>query len=256
MAKIPIISYNVEEINYFINFFVSHISEYGLSELTNGYCGDIPSIQSVHPLALEYANMLNADSNGNFTSILPAIGVELLNDNESGQQFLGSGYKFEEITEDQIDSMEDVSLKNRFSNGFLISDTNITTLKSMKVTKGSEKLWKKKMTYLQDINLAISIWSDNYQITRMLYIITRDMLKRIKHEISVLGVKNLKISGQGNLYNFEFNTTLFGGEFNVNFINQHYQEEVDDSLSSINHVNESILGTIDCKPIFKPIGGE
>jgi len=256
MATIPIVKFAVEEINYFIKYMVDHIAEYGLSELTNNYMGDIPSIQNCHPLALEYGNMLNADEQGNYTSILPAIGVELTSDDEAGQQFLGSGNRNEEITQDFINNESAIDIKNRFSQGSILSKTNLTNLQAMKTAKGTDKLWSKKMSYLEDVQLAISIWSDHWEITRILYVVVRDLLKRIKHDISKDGVKNLKIKGTGAIYNFEFNTTLYGGEFTITFINTHHQIIVDDSLDTIKSVEESIKSPYpESKPIFKSIGG-
>jgi hypothetical protein len=255
MAKVPIISFTIDEINYFIQYFVNHISEYKLSELTNNYMGDIPSIQNVHPLAIEYGNMMNADNEGNYTSILPAIGVELINDNESGQQLLGSGKKQQEITTDYLNTLEAIQIKDRFSSGTVLANTNLEALKIMKTAKGTEKLWSSKSTYFQNIQLAVSIWSDNFDVTRRLYIVVRDLLKRIKHDISVIGVKNVSIQGQGAIYNFEFNTTLFGAEFTITFTNFHYQQEVDDSLTTIKSVDESIISpNIASKPTFKGVG--
>jgi hypothetical protein len=251
MALIPIVKYQIEEINYFLDYFTNHISEYKLSELTNNYCADTISIISAHPIALEYANMLNADENGNYTSVLPCIGIELMNDGEYGQQYLGSGQKSEEITQQEIDNIEAIALKNRYTSGVVLSKTNLENLKTMKITKGSEKLWSKKSTYLQDIQLNVSIWSDNFVVTRIIYVVIRDMLKRIKHDASKDGAKNMKINGQGALYNFEFNTTLYGAEFQISFLNTHYQIEIDDSLETIKSIEESIVSpNVNSRPTF------
>jgi hypothetical protein len=243
--KIPIVSFNVEEIAYFISFFETHISEYGLHELTNGNCGDIPSIVASHPLSMEYGNILSSQANGesNYTSILPAIGVELLNDSESPQQFMGSANQNIEITQDYISAINNIELKNRFKSGYALTKTNLTNLQTAKTQKGNEKLWGKKNSYLQDTQIGISIWDTNPQITRILYIIVRDLLKRIKHEISLLGIKNTKIDGIGSLYNFEFDKTWFGAEFTINFKNQHHQIIVDDSVVTIKSVEESVFSS-------------
>jgi hypothetical protein len=250
---IPIIQTDVEEMNYFLNYLTEHIPEYKLSELTNSYMGDIPNIIMCHPLAVEYGNMLNIDEKGNYTSVLPAIGVELTNDNESSQQFLGSAQMSKEVSEVTIDDINNIEVKDRFSNGIILSDSNLNSIKTMKTQKGVEKLWSKKSTYLQDVQMAISIWSDNFVITRILYIVVGDLLKRAKHDVSTLGIKNLKISGQGAIYNWEFHMTLYGAEYTLSFLNKRYTQLIDDSLVTIKTVEESILSnSANSKPTFKP----
>lgn len=255
MATIPLAIANIEEVNYFISYLVAHIEEYGLKELTNGYMGNIPSINNAHPLAMEYGNMLNSDDQGNYTSILPAIGVELINDNESSQQFLGGGEKWEEITQAKIDSWTAIEMKNRFLNGIILSAANLASITAMKVAKGTEKLWGKRSTYLHNVQVAVSVWSDHFEITRILYTVVRDLLNRIKKDISKLGVKNLKIEGQGSIYNFEFHQTLFGAEFTLSFVNAVNQIEIDDSIGVIKSVEESYISPhVTSKPTFKGLG--
>jgi hypothetical protein len=253
MATIPIIEYSVDERSYFLSFIKEHISEYKLSELTGNYMGDVPSIQNAHPLAVEYGNMLSASAEGaeNYTSILPAIGVELTENGEGGQQYLGAGKRSYEITQDYIDEKTAIELKDRFKNGLILSSTNLTNLQAMKTAKGSDELWSTKKSYLQDVNLAISIWSDHPDITNILFNVLGDILKRAKHDISSNGVKNMKIQGIGSIYNFEFHKTLYGAEYTINLINSYDQITVDDSIGTISQVDESVVSSeTQSKPIF------
>lgn len=253
MANIPIIEQNIDEVYFFINYLTNNISKFNLNELTNGAVGDLPNIIGAHPLAIEYGNMLSSEDE-NYTSILPCIGVEMLDDND-GQSYLGSGPKTFEMSQSYIDNMSAIQLKDRFNNGIVLSDTNLDSIQAAKTAKGSEKLWVESFKYMMDQNINISIWSDNWDITRIVYVVLRDLMHRLKHELSKNGVKNAQLSGQGALYNYDFNTTLFGSELNLRFINNHRTVDVDSSIVTISKVNESKEGVTGVsKPEFKGIG--
>lgn len=251
-VTIPIIQQNVDEVEFIINYISQNIAQYDLKELTNGNMGDIPNIIGAHPLAMEYGNLLSADEEGNYTSILPAIGVELIDDNDNSTQYLGSGYKVYEIDQNWIDEINSINLKNRFKEGIVLSDSNLTLIQNAKTAKGSEKLWTKSSKYQMNQNVNVSCWSDNWQVTRILYVVVRSLLHEIKHELSKNGVKNASLSGQGAIYNYEFNQTLFGSEFNLKFINSHRDSKIDSSILTTAKVDESILGEDGkSKPTFK-----
>ena len=247
---IPIVNQSVNEIEYTIDYLIKNISFYRISELTNSNAPDLPNIFPCHPLALEYGNMLNADEKGNYTSILPAIGVELTDDPDSGQQFLGSGYKIKEVTSDYLKEIQNIPLKDRFTKGLTLSDDNLSALQKMKDLKGDNKLYGKSQNYLMNPTINISIWSDNFKITRIVYIVLRSLLQKLKHQLSTEGAKNPTLSGQGAIYNYEFNQTLFGAEFTLRFVNAHEDVDVDSSTLTVNSVNESLEGTSINKPIF------
>jgi hypothetical protein len=255
MAKTPVIQQCIDEVVFFINYLRTNIEKYDLHELTNGGTGDIPNIIGAHPLAVEYGNYLNPDGDGNYTSILPAIGVELIDDNDNNQQYLGSGYKTFEITQEWIDEADGIALKDRFDQGLVLSNANLDQIKADKVSKGSEKLYATSNEYLLAQNVNISCWSDHWQITRILYVVLRGLLEKLKHELSKNGVRNTSLSGQGALYNYEFDQTLFGAEFNLRFTNGHRDTEVDPSIGTIKKVDMSKLGEEGKSKVkFKGIG--
>jgi len=255
MSKIHFTQFIIDEVKYFIDFITANIAEYKLSELTNGNAGDIPSIQGAHPLAIEYGNALAADEEGNYTSILPAIGVELLDDDLFERQLLGAGYKNEEVTQDFIDEVSAIQLKDRFNNGTIMSNTVLNNIQDAKTAKGSEKLWASSDRYLERISINISIWSEHIEVTRILYMILRSILKRAKRDLSSKGIKNLMIKGQNALYNYEFGTTLFGSEFNLSFINLHKNVEIDTDLETLKII-EHHLENEKSGPKLTSIGGE
>lgn len=254
---IPIIQQSVDEVDFFIKYLTENIANYDLHELTNENMGDIPNIIGAHPLAIEYGNALNADEEGNYTSILPAIGVELIDDVDNSIQYLGSGHKMYEITQDLIDKIEGVDLEDRFNDGIVLSDSNLSKIQTEKDNKGGDKLWGKSLTYLMNQNVNISCWSDNWQITRILYVVIRSLLHSVKHELSKNGTMEGTLSGQGAIYNYDFNQTLYGCEFSLRFINNHRDTYVDSSVGTIKKIDESRFGEEDkSKPTFKGIGEE
>ena len=97
MAKEYYAQFNIEEVQYFLDFIKNNIAQYRLSEFTNGVMGDVPSINAAHPLAMEFGALLSSSDPDNYSSILPAIGVELLHDKPFEKDTLGRGYKVEEV---------------------------------------------------------------------------------------------------------------------------------------------------------------
>jgi len=253
MAKIPIIVESVNEIDFIIDYIQTKISLYDLNELTGGNMGDTPNIVSAHPLAMEYGNYINS-GDGNYTSILPAIGIELINDDDYSQQFMGSGNRPFEITQDYIDEINGITLGDRFKNGIILSNTNLTGIQTQKTNKGSEKLWSTKTTYMMNQNVNISCWSNHPQITRILYLALRGILHELKHELFKNKAQNASLGGQCGIYNYEFSETLFGGEFNLRFINNHTNIEVNSDTETINKIDVSKLGVTDkSKSEFKGV---
>jgi len=255
MSKIYFSQFAVDEIRYFADFIEDNIADYELKELSNGYMGDIPNIILSHPLAAEYGALLSASDPRNYTSVLPAIGVELLNDNESGKQLLGQGYKSEEITQAFITQAASIDMKDRYKEGLLMSDTVNDALQSAKTAKAGEKLWAVTKQYFQDQSVNISMWSDQPEVTRLLYLTMKSLLKRTKLDIAKnYSVKNLSISGQTALYNYEFGGTRYGAEFNLTFVNSHKDVEVDDSLLTLTEVEHYLNTTGKVGPDFVPLG--
>ena len=194
-----------------ILFIKQEIEKYDLSGLTNNYIGDKINIVESHPLALEYGAMLDADTD-NYTSPLPVIGVDLTND-DPDVQLLGENEGQIEITQGMIDAWSAVAMKDRFDEGFMLSDETLQLIQDTKDAV-SGKLWATKWDYLQRQVLNVSIWSDNKVITSIVYYVLRSILKSAKRYMSSIGMKNVVVTALGALYNYEFGRVLSGMEFN------------------------------------------
>ena len=98
-------------------------------------------------------------------------------------------------------------------------------------TSSGDKYYGNIETFFERQTINISIWSVNILVTRHLFLVVRSILKQAKEEAAKKGIKTLRISGNGSLYNYDFSTTLFGAEFNLDFsqIVQEYQVDVDQS---------------------------
>lgn len=236
MVKEYIAQLSVDEVQYFIDFFTNNIQQYRLSEITNDNCPDLPSINGAHPLAMEYGALLSSSDPENYTSFLPAIGVELIDGGEADRKTMGRGYKVEEATSSWINSIKSLSPKDRFKSGIFAADTTINNIDTMKTAKGSEKLYARSNKYMQNNFINVSVWSFDIDLTRAVFLVTRALLHRTKLDISGQGGKNLSVNEQGALYDFTFGETAFGAEFQVRFINVHKNIEVDDSLDTLKSV--------------------
>ena len=238
MSTIYFTQYNIDPVSYFIDYFTQHIAEYRLNELTNNASGDIPSINAAHPLALEYGNMLSTDED-NYTSIMPAIGIELISDTPSLIDTLGRRPLVEEVTQVFITQINAISMKDRYKQGIMLSDDNLTAIQTAYTAKAGDPLYSRTKMFLESQSVTISIWANDITIKRLIYIAVKSLLRRIQHDISAVeGVKNMKINGVDSLYNYDFSETLFGAEFNVDFMQRHKSVEVDTDIIKVTDVDE------------------
>jgi len=255
VAKIYFSMFSVDEIRYFADFIEDNIADYELNELSNGHMGDVPNIILSHPLAAEYGALLDATDGDNYTSVLPAIGVELLDDNESEKQLLGQGYKSEEITQAFITQIAAIDMKDRYKQGILMSDTVKDAIQAAKTAKAGEALWAVTTQYIQNQSVNISMWSNQPELTRLLYLTMKSLLKRAKLDLAQNhSVKNLSISGQTALYNYEFGGTRYGAEFVCTFVNSHKDIIIDSSLLTLTEVEHYLRKTGKVGPTFVKLG--
>ena len=191
MSNIYIAQYSIDEIQFFLDFISSNISDYKLDELTNGHCGDVPTINKAHPLAIEYGASKSSDED-NFTSTLPAIGIEGINDVPAAQQVLGKGRETIEITQAMHDDWAAIAMKNRYKTGLILSDTNLTVIQAAitSAATAGDKLYGEIDQYFQQQSVNISMWSNHIDTTRILYLTIRAILMRA-HKAAA--VSNLKI---------------------------------------------------------------
>jgi hypothetical protein len=242
----------VEIVSYLTSYIEDKIGKYKLSELTNGHCPDKPSVQDAHPLAIEYGNALSAASNdnANFTSILPAIGVEFIDDGMADRQPMGAGYQAISITQGFLDEIGDIDIYDRIKEGYIFSDTVLASIQAMLTAKGSEKLYGIQEKYLRNEVCNVSVWSNDARISRHVYVVMRSLLHRLRIPLSKKGVKNLIIKSQGALYNYEFAETLIGYEFTLNYINSQKDVTVNDQILTIKEIEEYFNETGKAGPTF------
>lgn len=254
MAIYHFSQFAVEPITYFLNYMENNIADYELHELTNGHMGDKPNFVEAHPLAMEYGALLSAGDPDNYTSILPAVGIELLDDGENEKQLLGQGYRVEEITQAFVTTVAAIAMKDRLKDGILMSDTIKDALQAAITAKAGEKLWSVTQQYLQTESVNISIWSNNTTVTRLVYNAIKAILKRAKLDLATnYTVRNLSIKGQTALYNYEFGETLFGAEFSLTFMNSFKNIKVDTASTTIKSVEHHLMETGKAGPTFVPL---
>jgi hypothetical protein len=237
MSQILFTQSGFDEVQFFINYLTDHIAAYQLSKLTNGISGDVPSINNAHPLAMEYGNLL-ASGTENYTSVLPAIGVELVDDNPDSKQLLGGGWHTVEITQAMLTAYAALTMEQRYLAGIIMSDDTLAALQAAKTAKGTAALWAAKETYIQEQEVSISIWSNMFRVTRIVYQVVRALMKTAMRDASKIGIKNLRSQGQGALYNYDFAQTLFGAEFKISMVNSISVFIVDASIGTIADVEE------------------
>lgn len=240
MARIPFMEYSLDEVDFTINFIEQNIGAYDLPGLSNNFIPEIPSVQGVHPLSIE-----TGDSDGeDFQSKFPAIGVELVDDKHSQIQTIGRRYNVIEITQAFLDARTAVNIKNRKLEGVFVSDDVLAQIQTELTAKdGADlKLYAERNMHFIEQTLNISVWSTDVTFTRIVYLTLKSLLQRLQRVFSEQGVKNLKIAGQTGLYNYDFNTTLFGGEFMLDFMQQQTDYVVDTDILEFKKIDTQVEG--------------
>jgi len=235
----------IDETKYVMDYLEDKIPEYNFSELTNGRYGDKPGIYEAHPIALEYGNLIeNVDGSESYSSIFPAIGVELVPDNESQKQNLGRQASGFEVDQDYIDSLSTVDLRYRLDSNLKISDKTISGIQDAYDSKIDEgkKMFAVQTLDMHDQSLTISIWADDITVRKLMYNIVRSIFKRMRFDLSKLGVKNFEMSTNFALYNYDFARTLFGSEIKINWIQPVINTIIDTELNEIKDVELYLKG--------------
>jgi hypothetical protein len=230
--QIPFRIKNIGEVDFLINYFEANIGNFDLPGLSNNFIDSVPSIGEAHPLSLLFESEINSEGEA-YTGMLPAIGVELINDSEHDRQNMGETEAISIVDQSFIDEA-DVPIKERLEKGIIISDKNIQNIKDIIAT---QKLYALKNMKLFDQELNISIWSTHISVTKVLYDCFMSMTQMAKKQFKKSGAKQIVLNGSGSLYNYDFSQTLYGREIKMRFV-QHVRDYVaDDSVSQIGQID-------------------
>ena len=214
----------------------TNIVEYGLHELTSGRSGDTPNITGAHPLAME-AGAAIAAGGTDFTSPLPSIGVESLDDAEGAgrDKFLGGGASTGELTEVCVDALLAQTASQRKEDGVIATTTTLTALKALLVANGGP-IFVSLQKHLFERTINVSLWTDDWEVTDCIY----DVIKALLLREELRGIlKRATVRGQRGLYNFEFGRMLFGGEFTISGLQGIQLWKIDSSVGDISDVEET-----------------
>lgn len=240
---------SIDETQYVIDYLTQEIPKYKFGELTNNRYGDIPNIYDSHPIALEYGNLMDSltGEGESFTSILPAIGVEMIPDNLFSKQPLGrmkpSGV---EVDQEFIDELKALPMKERINTGWKIPDSTIDELQNALDDKTKLnpplKLLGTRALDIHTQSVTVSIWSPTSQTKKLIYNIVRSVLKRMRFELAKQSVKDVKMETNFSMYNYDFDRTLFGSEIKVSWLHAIQDIEVNTDLLTIKDVEDYLVG--------------
>jgi hypothetical protein len=186
---------------------------------------------------MEAGASLGADGDGNYTSPLPAIGVEALDDVEgSGRnRFLGGGAGECEITQDMVTAWTALTEEQRMADGIIVTATVLTALQAMLTASGGEPIHAGLQKHLFETTINVSLWAHEWEVARTVYNILKGLLLRAEFERFVA---HGRVSGQMGLYNFEFGRILFGAEFTMTGTKMIQLLKVDDSVAKVTAIEE------------------
>lgn len=244
---VSFINRNVELTDFLIDFIKSNISDYRLSEITNGNAPEVPNVTDVHPLALEVANM--DQSRGNeYDSILPAITVESTIANTDELRVLGSQKPDICVVDQKF--LNQINLANysgsdkqleRYKRGLLLTDSMVQEIQDL--YDAAESDGKKLYFYLYKKNiqemLNISLWADNKTVRDILLIIVDSLIERARMSKKEclsparnFSPRGIKLDWNTGYYNLEtYGRIFFGAEGNLTFMNAISTVVIDETVS-------------------------
>lgn len=206
--------------------------------MSNNLISDTPRVTNVHPITVAIDQVYNQNNN-DFSGLLPAVSVELIEDADYQKESLGYNTRSYEVTSDKLTELESIALKDRTLLGEIVPTTSIDKMKTIQQANeaaGGYYIGTSNSSLLSQ-RVQISVWADSGTVRNILHKVTRALLYRVKRYL-INKVKNMNIVGVANLYNLETGRTLYGSEFTVSFIN--YQNLVEmpdvDGLNTITDV--------------------
>lgn len=210
----------IDETEFFLQLLREYFGKLDMDSLANNLISKIPQIKIGNPLADIFGDLIASNGEADFTSSLPAIGVEC-QDDMPHKDFLGRGEGVEIITQDFIDYCKTIALRDRVKYGEFISDEQIEALQTALDLYTAAGLDYKAVYWdaLLSQQIQISVWADNPRITEILYKAVRLILNRAKILLSKNKVLNFNWKAQRGVYNYDTGRNLYGAEFNINFIN-------------------------------------
>ena len=213
MAKRHIALETVEIVDWYMNYLKTTLADYDLFKISNGRISDNPNVLDVHPIAMETGALVSSENPKNYKSVLPAIGVEMQQDPETYMR-LGEGQHPSVITQDDIDYIRAMTMKQRYTEGKLVSDEGLSELQTAIDKLAGDPLWAEKLEIIHQPTIMVALWSDDPQVTRILYRFVRAALHRSRTDLRKRGITTT-INGNVALYNFDFGRMLVGAEFTI-----------------------------------------
>jgi hypothetical protein len=227
----------VSETTFVVDFIDEHAKEYDLNNLTGKNTGDNLNVYSGHPLSMITGDSLGGDDD-NYTTILPGIGVELVGDSEDAKQSMGRQSKPFIVTQEWIDDILSVNIQDRIRSGFPVSNEIMAQIQAEFTTKndaGGDLIGIKQID-IHSQTLNVACWATDRVTADLIYRVVRGLLKRLRFVVSSLGVKNMKVNGNSSFYNYDYDRTLHGGEFTIDWTQNITEIIIDPSLNTLKDV--------------------
>lgn len=212
--------YTIDETEYFINLLTQYFKMMDIDELTNELVGKIPNIKNVHPLSDVFGDFLSSQGESDFTSTLPAIGVEAQTE-KIAKEFLGRGQKTITIDKEFIDYLCSIKLRDRVRCGEFISKSNLKKIKDTYELYQAQGIEYRGVAneYLVEQHMQISVWADHPRVMDTLFKAVRDVLLKSKTFMAKQKIINFDFDGERGIYNYDTGRILYGGEFSIEFVN-------------------------------------
>ncbi len=196
----------IDEIAFTIKYLKDAYGQIPLDKLSGNKIKKVPDIIGAHPLVVVRSG------DGINSSILPIVGVESVS---ARPEDIGIGvYPTESapVTQSLIDAWRGVPDEEKL---FLQSDIDAIESEMILREQTGGHLYVKTHSLLEDVTMQISVWSADYEVTRLLKRVMRTILIEMYRILHSRGAKPGQYEMMPNLYNFEFGETLFGFEVTI-----------------------------------------
>lgn len=210
----------IDETEFFFKLLTEYFSNLDTDEFTNNLIAKVPQIKIGNPLADIFGDLIANGGEVDFTSSLPAIGIEC-QDDAPYKEYLGRNESVIVITQDFIDYLKNFKLGERIKYGEIISDNQLEKLQNTFNDYQSKSIPYKAICWdsLLSQKIQISVWADNPRITEIVYKMVRLILNRAKTLLSKQKILNFNWTAQRGVYNYDTGRNLYGSEFDITFIN-------------------------------------
>jgi hypothetical protein len=229
----------IDEAMFIRKFFVSAFDKMQLNKVTRGHVKKSPTVVGSHVLAVVRAE--GKDGNfGNALAKLPMMGIE---HTASSPGTIPLGVN--ETKRYEVDAGFIAMLAATPDDEKMFSDESLDVLKSVYAQRkaASSPLFVFANSVIERAEIQTSLWSADYEVTRKLKKIQKNLMIELYRAIKSYGVQPDAYQMTPSLYNMEYGDLLYGVDCTIPILFQNINYIVDVDVKEIKAVDIGIYNS-------------